>query len=560
MHIEELKYPRPLKIWLIAIGVCLIVTTIVYLPSLDAKFYFDDLQNIEIASALHWEKITWANFIDGMRNTYAIHRPVANLSFALNHLFGGLNPKGYHLANLLVHLATGLTLAWVSFMLTFHRGRTETDHSTRFILAFMISLLFLVHPLNIQAVTYVVQRMTSMSALFFLLAFGCYLYARNWAGKSKKIFLYFFCVLFWLIALGCKEIAFVFPLVIIVYEYAFHHKNLVEKIRQVISNRKVWKLATVVLLGLFVLALFMYSYIEPTFGWNETFASRNYNGYQRVLTQSRVQVFYLSLLFWPAPSRLNLDHNIRLSKSFYDPLNTVPAILFWIIVILLALFLLHRYPFYGFPLMMYLVLHLIESGPINLELIFEHRMYLPMTALAMLATNAILDLRMKRRLIVWVILGVLIFPLSFAAYSRNLTWSDSIAFHYDTASKSPEKFRPQYNLGTELGKLSRCGEAIKALTKALTIKPKDSMTYNQLGNCYLLTGLIKKASQKYEQAVLYNPQNAEAVYNLATVYFRMKKFERSKNYFEKFLLIAPPYLKQYQKNARRRLMMIKNYQ
>ncbi len=539
-----------------AITACLVIPTISYWPALDAGFYFDDLQNIVEATPLHWGEITLNNIKHGIENAFMPRRIVANLSFALNYRVGDLNPKGFHLVNIFIHLATGLALSWVALMMALHRSRAKNNYLAEFITSLMISLLFLLHPLNTQAVTYIVQRMASMSTLFFLIAFGCYLYARNWATKPTKISVYILCTIFWLLSLGSKEIAFAFPIVTATYEFSFNRPNLVNHIRRKISDGTIWKWLIVIFLSLVIISVLLMSYAKPYLAWNNNFTGRDFNGYQRVLTQSRAHFFYLSLLLWPAPSRLNLDHHFPLSESLFNPWTTFPAILFWAFVFFLSVRLLRKHPGYGFPMLMYLVLHGIESGPINLELVFEHRMYLPMTALALLATSAVLDLRPTYRKFVWLLLGVLAFPLAFATYSRNETWSDFVALHYDTAQKSPNKFRPQYNLGTELGKLGRYGEALKALNRALEINPKDSNAHNQMGNCYSLMGLKAQALLEYEKAIELNPKHAEAVYNLATLYDRKKEYEKAKHYYHMFLLIAPPSLENYRKKVHMRLMIL----
>jgi hypothetical protein len=159
----------------------MLLTAIVYLPALDAGFVFDDRINIEQASGVHWTEVS-PGVIGGLLDSTLIpRRVVANASFALNHLAGGLAPRGYHLVNVLIHLAVGLTLAWAAFlylrMVFPARERQQLGMA-----AVVPVVLFLVHPLNTQAVTYVVQRMTSLAALFSLLALA----RGSWPSAAKR--------------------------------------------------------------------------------------------------------------------------------------------------------------------------------------------------------------------------------------------------------------------------------------------------------------------------------------------------------------------------------------
>lgn len=542
-----------LTIVLLIVGVAL--TVIAYLPSLKAGFYFDDLFNFVEVSALHWDELSLANTVEAIRSALLKRRVVANLTFGLNHRFGGLDPWGYHAVNLLIHLATGAVLGWVAWLLALEPPRRQNSSRVALRMAVASTIVFLVHPINIQAVTYVVQRMSSLAALFSLLSLGFYIQGRRGIPAQRAWLSFLLAFVSWLAALGSKENALVLPAVAVAYELCFRRGDWGMWIERLAAHPKRRLLQAGVAAAAVVLIGLMVAYVgKPALSLNEAFPNRDFNSMERMLTQARVQLFYLSLVLWPAPSRLNLDHEFEISRSLLSPSSTLAAVVFWIAVVIGAYLLVRWRPNYGFPVVAYLLLHTIESGPINLELVFEHRMYLPMAALVILMTAALVGASPRARTSMLSALLVAAIPLTVATYHRNQTWSDPVAFHLDTASKSPNKFRPQYNLGTELGKLGRCFAAIPVLKKAIEIEPDKSEPHTQLGNCYLYINLPDKAFDEYREAVSLDPNNAEAVYNLAFIFDSRGQHSNAVENYRRFLEIPRSDLTEAREKARLRLI------
>ncbi|OGT22027.1 MAG: hypothetical protein A2V90_06955 [Gammaproteobacteria bacterium RBG_16_57_12] len=512
----------------------LVLTLLAYWPGMEAGFFLDDDSNIVMAPALHWTEIT----ADGVRHV-AEHallplRFVANLSFALNHYISALAPAPYHWTNLVIHLGVGAALLWVILLL---QPREQSSQQRWAMMAALLAAgLFLLHPLNIQAVTYTVQRMTLLAALFSLLAVALYLSAWNRTSRAGRLWLGSASLLCWLLALFSKEIAVVLPLVIIIYEACFNAAQWrlrLSRMWQRAGGKAVIALIVTVLVAAGLMLVWQYG---PALRWSETFPNRDFNGYQRVLTELRVQFFYLSLLFWPGADRLNLEHDFLLSTGLFTPWTTVLAAIGLLSILLGASWLARRQPRYGFPLLAYLALHLIESGPIDLELVFEHRMYLPMTMLAVLAANLLIDSGKRRTLALLLVAGLLV-PLTIVAHQRNLVWGDPdpLRLLYDCAEKSPNKFRAQFNLGTQLGRYGRLVEAERVLVYARTLNPQHSEIYNQLGNVYLLLRRQPEAIWHYQQSVINNPANAEAQYNLAMMYESVGQIPQAIEHYRQFL-------------------------
>jgi len=521
-------------------GLLLALTVLVYWPGMQAGFYFDDLINIVEVPALHWNELSVGALWQASDETLLRGRPLSNLSFALNHLYGGLEPAGYHWVNLIIHLLVGMALIWVAVLFAGAGERRPTTLEKKLFFAILATSLFLLHPLNIQAVTYVVQRMTSLATLFTLLSFGCYLTARL-REDVRTAFWFCLSLICFLLALGNKEIAVLLPVVLVLFEVCYYptywHARLIPVVQRV-------GLARLLLLGLVVIALVAVGvsqlyYSSNLIRWNELFIGREFSGVQRVLTETRVQFFYLSLLIWPDPSRLNLEHDFVISASLFEPWATALAVMGCLSLLVIIIWLCRRSPRYGFPLLGYVVFHLLESGPINLELVFEHRMYLPMTFLVLLLTNVLVDFVRVGRWLVLVPLSVLLVPLSAATYARNKVWAEPLVFLRDCATKAPNKFRPWYNLGTELGISGDYIGAEPVLLHAIKIEPEHSLVRNQLGNVYLMMKRQADAYQQYRYAVQFDPTNYEAVFNLALQHYIRGERSEAAGLFQQFITDAP---------------------
>jgi tetratricopeptide (TPR) repeat protein len=534
---------------LTALTAMMAITVATYYPGMSAGFYFDDRSNFLWVTEMQWLHFDFETLQRTLSNVNLPSRPVANISIAFTYLLSGFDPAPYHWTNLVIHLAAGLALFWVIRLFQLH----HTSEKGGTWLALVLVFLFLVHPLNIQAVTYVIQRMTSMSALFILLGLGCYLSGRYNAYLKKRVIWFSLTVLCLLLSIGSKEIGYLLLPLLLLFEICFHSSDWRSKYKTMTSqvSRRILAASAGVLIVLVVSAAWYV--LSDRVYWLETFPNRDFSGYERVLTQGRVQVFYLSLLLWPSPSRLNLDHEFLLSRSMFDPITTALALAGWLTVILFALRNATTRPRLTFPILAYLLLHSIESAPISLELVFEHRMYLPMTMIALLLALNIGPLTEKYLHASYATLLATGLLLATATYARNEVWGDPLTFHRDCSIKSPNKWRPQYNLGTELGQRGLYKEAKIAFEKAISIKPDDSESHNQLGNVYMVENQQHVAERHYRLAIENNAENAEAYYNLSVLLSQQQRYEEQREMLEQFIEKAPPHLEKQKQWAIRYL-------
>jgi hypothetical protein len=294
---------------LIAIGLIVGVAFLVYSNSFSVPFQFDDRPNITQNPIIQIKVLTWDRIGLLMKNTYQeTIRLFSYLTLALNYYFGEFNVFGYHLVNFFIHVLAGIFLYWF-LILTFNLPSLKEKYGAiSYKVALFTSLIFIAHPVQTQSVTYIVQRMTSLAGMFYLLAFVFFIKGRLAEGKAR-VFYFGGAVLSYLLGVFSKENAAILPFFIALYEFFFF--------RDLDLSPKGKKILFVLIGALLVLGAFGFlfwgqRYIQVTI---EGYQYRTFTMSERVLTQFRVVLYYLTLLIYPHPSRLNLDYDFLISKS-----------------------------------------------------------------------------------------------------------------------------------------------------------------------------------------------------------------------------------------------------
>lgn len=464
---------------------------VLYGHTLDAPFMLDDERNILQNPQIRLRELRLAPLAEAAFGG-PLRRPVAYLSLALNYRAGGYDTTGYHLVNIGIHLVSAL-LVYALALVTLEREaalpstpRGAGLHGQA--AAAFAALLFVAHPVQIQAVTYVIQRMTSLAVLFYLLALLLYVHGRMrppglgrwgcWAGGAFA----------WLLALGSKEIAVTLPFVVWLYEWYFFQD----------LSRGWLRRRLPLLLGLALAALllvFVYAGPDPlgrVLGWYDR---RPFTLEQRLLTELRVVVLYLSLLFLPLPGRLNLVHDVRLSGSLLDPPTTLVSLVLLLGLAGAAVWLAPRRRLASFCILWFLLQLVLESSFVPLELVFEHRLYLPSVGFALLAGWLLFPTR--RVPAAWRIglAAGLIAALGVATWWRNETWRDAQRFWEDATQKSPQSVRARVNLGVAYMRAAKVDEAIQQYQHALRLDPQHPLARTNLGLALVAAGRAEEAAQ-----------------------------------------------------------------
>lgn len=356
---------------LVAMALIAGVALVAYSNTFHAPFQFDDRPNITQNPNVQIRVFTWDRLERLVQNTYKESiRVFSYFTLALNYYFGGFNVFGYHLINFLIHIASGIFLYWF-LILTFNLPSLKERYGPiSYKVALFTGLIFISHPIQTQSVTYIVQRMASMAGMFYLLSMVLYIKGRLSFGKAR--FFYFGgLVLSCLFGVFSKENVAILPLFIALYEfYFFQHFDLGPK----------GKDAIFALVGVLI-ALVAFGFII----WGKRYIDVIIAGYQyrtftmseRVLTQFRVVLYYVTLLIYPHPSRLNLDYDFPISKTILDPPTTLISILIVLGLVGYSIWTARKRPVLSFCILWYFGNLVIESSIFPLEMVFEHRLYLP---------------------------------------------------------------------------------------------------------------------------------------------------------------------------------------
>ena len=323
---KALSRKRPL---LLVLFIFSIAALVIYSNAFNAPFVFDDYQNIKENPYVRMTEIS-LDSIAKIAKCPSEQRPLPNLSFALNYYFHRYDVAGYHVVNVLIHILTAF-LVFLIFRQTLYLSGQKND-----LLAAAAALFWLVNPVHTQSVTYIVQRMTSMATLFFLASLYTYIKARlDWRRRQrlnkKHILLFVLSLLSFLAALLSKQIAATLPVFIILYEWFFIKDLDTKWLKKNMHWIGVGSVAT-------ALIVFAYVHFVAIDQILQLFEKQHFTLAERLLTEPRVVIFYLSLFFLPLPSRLNLEHDIAVSTSLIDPITTLLSILALMLLLAVAIF------------------------------------------------------------------------------------------------------------------------------------------------------------------------------------------------------------------------------
>ncbi len=504
---------------------------LVYSNSFNSSWHLDDYGNITNNANIHLTQITPESIYRATHsnNLVNFYRPIACLTFAFNWYFGGSDVWGYHLVNTLIHAANAILLYLVVYHLLSTPKVSLANNNQKIFIALLTASTWACHPIQVQAVTYIVQRMASIATLFYLASLLCYLYARLNHFSRTEIKFFFYSFIFFLFAYGSKENAALLPLSLILTEIIFF------QIRPIFKNKK--KKFIFIVLSLAVATLSLFVLLNTTSYFNSS--GRTFTTMERFLTQPRVICLYLNQILFPSPQKLSIIHDINISTSFFSPITTFVSFIILTFPLLFSLIYYKKYPIVSFAILFYFANHLIESTIIPLEIIFEHRNYLPSLflffPLAFLASHILYMEQPRFRLlkpILYISVPLLVITLGLGTLSRNTAWVSERTLWADAMEKAPFSARPAHNLAW--GYYSKIGDidtAISLYKKAVTLKEetiaRPSVAYSNLGELYFEKKKYKQAFQAWEKAIEILPKYWKPHYGICKIYITQGKWEKA---------------------------------
>jgi tetratricopeptide (TPR) repeat protein len=492
---------RPERVIAAAIAVLAVLP---FARALGAPFHFDDGVNI-----VHNPFIRWTDFDLAGAWRAATHganrRPLAYLSFALDYRLGGYAPAGFHAVNLALHAACSTAVFALARRLlalaSSLPGQRSPPLSERAQLATaaLAAALFAVHPLQSQTAIYIVQRMTSLAALFYLLALLAWLEARRAQAASARRLRYAAVCSFGVLALASKEIAITLPAAIALVEWLFVRdldRDFARRCRR-----------TLLPLLALVAAAAYYAYFQgPDWGYRK----RDFSAVERIWTEQRVLVFYLSLFAWPDPSRFSIHHVFELSRAWDSPPTSFFSALFLGSLLALSVAVLRRERLIAFGALWFFLHHALESSFLPLEIAYEHRNYLPMFGLCLAAAFALARaaefFQFSARLRAAAALA-LIAGLGAASAARTEIWLDGEGLWRDALAKAPGDTRALHNLGVALAGKGRENEAIELYREVIAREPENPDARRNLAAVHLQQGRADSALPLLEEALHLDPDD-----------------------------------------------------
>jgi Flp pilus assembly protein TadD len=551
------------------------VCVLVYARALDGPFVFDDAPNITENRHLRIRSLSPGAIAAAAFESPIRTRPLAYASFALNYYFGGMNPVGFRLVNLLLHIGSGLLV--YALARTMLRTPALESLCRRLgrdaeLAAGLAAALWLLHPLHTQSVAYIVQRMNGMAAFFYLAAVLAFARGRLAERPRRRAALFAACAASALLALASKEIAATLPVFLLLTEWVFFQNADTAWLRRRLPLLAAAAGALAVIGWIYVGGA---GAIERVLG---PYAGGGPGAGERMLTQLRVVVFYVSLMLWPHPARLNLDHDVVFSRSLVDPASTALALAAILAAAVAAALGVRRQPLAAFAVWWFLGNLVIESSVLPLEPMFEHRTYLPSVMPAVAAAALWVRYFPHRRAGVLLALCLAALWAGWTA-QRNLVWQDDEALWADSLRKSPAKSRPYNNLGGALIRKGRFEEALPLLERAIAIRPhyadalynlgfalmrlerieagagyireslrldpKNTMARNNLGIACMMTGDLAAAEEHFRETVRMRPDEAPGRNNLGVALNRQGRHEEAAAQLTEAIRINPRYAEAY---------------
>jgi len=518
------------------------VLVVIYGNSLRGEWHFDDHYNITENVNIHLKDLSWESIKDTFHIGGVIRRPVSYFSFALNYYAGGLDTFGYHLVNLMIHYVTSIFL----FLLIYNTLRLpllrERYEKRAYAVALLSSFLWAINPLQVTAVSIIVQRMASMAGLFYLISIYSYLKGRMAESSGKSILFLCFSLLAALLAFGTKQNAAMLPVVIFLYDLF---------LIQGISKEKIRKSAKIVILPLLIF-LTLGAYFTNLSSLLAGYELRPFTLTERLLTESRIVLFYLSLLVYPLSSRLALLHDIDISTSLITPWTTLPAILLILATLVFACLLTKKQPLIAFSIIFFFANHLIESSVIPLDLIYEHRNYIPSMFIfippGILFIHALdyFSYRKSLQIFLALVTTIVMVTQGHTVFARNVIITYEKSLWIDNILKYPTLSRPHSNLGKTLFLEGQYIPALLEYAQSLELGRYSSLkepvlNHVNAGNCYLMIGgHDDRALDQYNKAIgEYGNITAEAYDGMSFLMLKKGDITLSRKYIEKALTYKP---------------------
>jgi len=498
-----------------------------YCNSFGGPFIFDDEESVvENPYIVHLRPLS--NVMLAPPQSTVAGRPVASLSLALNYAISGYEVWSYHLFNLLVHILAGLALFGIIRRTLLCERLRERFGKHSAVLAWAVAAIWLVHPIQTESVTYIVQRTESLMGLFYLLTLYSAVRAMEPGGGLLWPAVSVVCCG---LGMGTKEAMVTAPVLVLLYDRAFFAGSFIAALR-----RRLGLYAGLAATWVILAALLWSGPRQEQSSGITIAASLGYAANQGI-----VILRYLRLSVWPRG--LCLDYSWSIVKDWG---RLALPVLFVLAMLAVTVWGLIRNKAWSYPAAWFFGTLAVTSSfvPVK-DLIFEHRMYLPLAGLAVLAVAGgyvLLERRSARRVGI-ILAATVIVALGLVTLQRNSDYRGAASIWQSVLDVIPDNSRAHNNLGVALKSAGRVDEAIRHYNEALRVTPDDEKTLNNLGIAFQAMGRYDETIDCFNRALQVKPKYVDTYYNLGWIFELQGKFDEAIKYYRDALGINPGYAK-----------------
>ena len=525
--------------WAVAVALVVIALAAVaaYLNSFAVPFLFDDLVWISNNTSIRHLSPIW-QVLYPPHDALVRGRPVVSLTLAINYALGGMNVWGYHVLNLAIHVLATWTLFGIVRRTLMLPKLRERFGSAATPLALVVALVWMLHPLQTESVTYVIQRTEALVGLLYLLTVYCTIRAAT--STSARMMWYIAATVACLLGMATKELMVTAPVIVLLYDRTF----LAGSFQEAWRRRYGLYLAMAATWGVIALSVISTGFYGGTAG----FDVQKFTWWSYLLTQPGVIAHYLRLAFWPA--ELCFDYGWPAARTLSQVL--FPGLLL-VGLFGLTIWALAKRPAWGFLGAWFFVILAPTSSFIPIQdAAFEHRMYLSLASVVAavviggwLAGQRRIRGRQIPLLASPIVCGALalcvIVTFGILTFHRNADYRSALSIWQDTAVKVPNSDRAHTNFGESLARCGQIDAAIIEYQWALQLNPNCELAHVNLGKALVARGRLDEAIAHYQQALKIKPNSELAHNNFGVALTRRGQFDEAVTQYQKALDIKPDF-------------------
>lgn len=474
-------------------------------------------------------KTFFSSFYVGM------YQPITTITYAIDYKIAGLDSRFFHFSNILYHLLNIILVYTLIYRI-----------KPNLYLASFITLVFAIHPLQVESVAWLSARSNLIYSFFYLLALIKYI---DYIKSDLNIRYYLFSSLFFVLSILSKSTAVTLPILLFVFDYYYK--------RNVLSKRVILEKTPLILLSISIGILTIFARKEAD---HLTNLSNYFNLFERFLLACYAVLFYLSKLF--APINLSAFYNYPLKTNDFLPIiyYLAPILLFGLAFIIFRLKQFTKEIIFGIGLFLIPISIVLQIIPVGSQTVTERYMYLPMLGLLFVCAILIEKYIFTKRSIVLFITCIIIIIgiLSTLSFQRTKTWKDTMTLFDDTLEKQPRAMTVRNLRGVEYKKIGDYQKALEDFNKVLYYYPNYADSYNNRANVKKNLGDLNGAIQDFDKAIQLEPASPEIYSNKGIVLAELGDINSAIQQFSISLRIDPNYVIAYTNRAKA-YAMVTNY-